>query len=99
MVKIDTALFAPPLNNSICLKFSATIPQLTGLILLVLVLFAFPVKTIADDESIDGLGDLTGGTFLSQAYGVSSDGNVVVGVSYSGSGFEAFRWTQTVLKY
>ncbi len=40
-----------------------------------------------------GLGDLAGGSFSSQALGVSSDGTFVVGLSQSGSGLEAFRWT------
>ncbi|MCA1958668.1 MAG: hypothetical protein LDL14_09095, partial [Nitrospira sp.] len=40
------------------------------------------------------LGDLPGGSFSSMALGVSADGSVVVGVSRSGSGDEAFRWTE-----
>ncbi|MGD9648025.1 MAG: hypothetical protein AB7U73_20095 [Pirellulales bacterium] len=46
--------------------------------------------------SFTPLGDLPGGTFLSQAGGVSADGSVAVGVSswsLSGSGLQAFRWT------
>jgi probable HAF family extracellular repeat protein len=39
------------------------------------------------------LGDLPGGGFLSAATGASADGSVVVGVSQSASGDEAFRWT------
>ncbi len=46
------------------------------------------------DVSFQGLGDLPGGTYGSWAYGVSADGSVVVGVSRSGNGTEAFRWTQ-----
>lgn len=38
-------------------------------------------------------GDLSGGGFHSQAFGVSADGSVVVGVSESASGGQAFRWT------
>jgi probable HAF family extracellular repeat protein len=41
-----------------------------------------------------GLGDLPGGGFSSFAYGVSSDGSIVVGQGLSASGAEAFRWTQ-----
>ena len=37
--------------------------------------------------------DLTGGTFSSSAFGVSGDGSTIVGISKSGSGNEAFRWT------
>jgi probable HAF family extracellular repeat protein len=41
-----------------------------------------------------GLGDLPGSFFSSRAYSLSADGSVVVGESESGSGTEAFRWTQ-----
>ncbi len=41
-----------------------------------------------------GLGDLAGGIFLSRAYAASNDGSVVVGFGTSGSGYEAFRWTE-----
>jgi probable HAF family extracellular repeat protein len=41
-----------------------------------------------------GLGDLPGGSFQSDARGVSADGSVVVGYGNSGTGFQAFRWTQ-----
>ncbi len=40
-----------------------------------------------------GLGDLPGGNFNSQAYGVSADGSTVVGRNAFASGMEAFRWT------
>jgi probable HAF family extracellular repeat protein len=40
-----------------------------------------------------GLGDLPGGSFSSQALGVSADGSVVIGAGSSASGTEAFRWT------
>ena len=46
-----------------------------------------------------GLGDLPGGQVWSSAWGTSSDGTVVVGVSQSafntGVGYEAFRWTDS----
>lgn len=42
-----------------------------------------------------GLGDLSGGYFNSSAYGVSADGSVVVGLSNSANGDQAFRWTQS----
>jgi len=41
-----------------------------------------------------GLGDLSGGSFFSLAHGVSADGLVVVGISDSALGEQAFRWTQ-----
>ena len=41
------------------------------------------------------LGDLPGGIFMSQAQDISSDGNVIVGKSWSEFGQEAFRWSNT----
>jgi probable HAF family extracellular repeat protein len=46
-----------------------------------------------DPPSFTGVGDLTGGTVLSAAYGVSGDGSVVCGYSNSTTGDQAFRWT------
>ncbi len=43
--------------------------------------------------TFEGLGDLAGGGIESKAWGVSADGSVVVGVSWSDLGMEAFRWT------
>jgi probable HAF family extracellular repeat protein len=43
-----------------------------------------------------GVGDLPGGGFFSEAYGVSADGRVVVGRSAAADGlfpYRAFRWT------
>jgi probable HAF family extracellular repeat protein len=40
------------------------------------------------------LGDLPGGSFDSDAWGISADGSVVVGSSQSANGREAFLWTQ-----
>jgi probable HAF family extracellular repeat protein len=48
---------------------------------------------MAQSASFQGLGDVSGGAFFSQAAGVSADGNVVVGSSTAGTGTEAFRWT------
>jgi len=45
--------------------------------------------------SFRGLSDLPGGSFLSVAMGVSSNGQVVVGYSSSANGTEAVRWTPT----
>ena len=46
-------------------------------------------------DGMVGLGDLPGGEFRSEAHGVSYDGSVIVGSSYSTAGRrEAFRWTQ-----
>lgn len=44
--------------------------------------------------NIVGIGDLPGGVFDSIAYGVSKDGNVVVGVGKTTVGSVAFRFTQ-----
>ena len=49
--------------------------------------------SLADPPFFMGLGDLPGGTFESSAYDISGDGLVVVGMSQSGSGPQAFRWT------
>ena len=45
-------------------------------------------------DAFTPLGDLAGGSFSSEAYGINADGTVVVGRGASASGFEAFRWTQ-----
>jgi probable HAF family extracellular repeat protein len=45
--------------------------------------------------SFQGLGDLSGGSFISSASGVSADGSVVVGYGYTASGQQAFRWAST----
>jgi MYXO-CTERM domain-containing protein len=52
---------------------------------------------LAGTPSFQGLGDLTGGSYYSEAYRVSADGRVVVGMSQSGSGQEAFRWENGVM--
>jgi probable HAF family extracellular repeat protein len=44
--------------------------------------------------SFQGLGDLPGGSFRSDAFSVSGDGSTVVGTSDIGGNNEAFRWTQ-----
>jgi probable HAF family extracellular repeat protein len=47
----------------------------------------------SDPPSFTGVGDLSGGTVLSAAQGVSGDGSVVCGYSNSATGDAAFRWT------
>ena len=44
-------------------------------------------------QQFEGLGDLPGGSAYSAATGVSGNGSVVVGISESASGTEAFSWT------
>jgi probable HAF family extracellular repeat protein len=63
------------------------------LVLAMVVLFFGSVpSSFGTTASFQGLGDLPGSIFGSYAYGVSADGSVVVGDSYSASGREAFRW-------
>jgi probable HAF family extracellular repeat protein len=46
------------------------------------------------DAGYQLLGDLPGGSIGGIAKGISPDGSVIVGWSYSAAGTEAFRWTQ-----
>lgn len=48
---------------------------------------------LAGAGSFIPLGNLPGGSINSSASGISADGSVVVGVSGSDSGYQAFRWT------
>ncbi|MFQ5502461.1 MAG: hypothetical protein ACE5EQ_09205, partial [Phycisphaerae bacterium] len=47
--------------------------------------------------SFQGLGDLPGGFFDSQAIAISGNGQAVVGVSNSTSGNQAFRWVDGIM--
>jgi probable HAF family extracellular repeat protein len=54
------------------------------------------VRWVADGAggfTVEGLGDLPGGNFLSGARAVSADGTVILGYSESDLGQEAFLWT------
>ena len=56
------------------------------------------VRWVADGSggfTVQALGDLPGGNVMSRASAVSADGTVIVGVSESDLGPEAFRWTAT----
>ncbi len=61
--------------------------------------YEYPVSVDAEafvwnpEQGIMGLGDLSGGSIFSAAYGVSADGSTVVGQSSSANGTEAFVWT------
>jgi hypothetical protein len=55
-------------------------------ILFISALLCFTDISSAATCRFQGLGDLAGGDFFSKAYGVSADGSVVVGESYSASG-------------
>jgi probable HAF family extracellular repeat protein len=48
-------------------------------------------------DDLTGLGDLPGGIFGSVATGISADGRVVVGLSFSDNGREAYRWENGVM--
>ncbi len=74
-------------------KSAPSIVSLLGIRGATTVLLAACVVSHAQAASLTALGDLPGGEFLSDAQGVSGDGSVVVGFSYSASGVEAFRWT------
>jgi len=50
------------------------------------------LTALGAEASFQGLGDLYGGSFHSEAMEVSADGLVAVGISISESGYEAFRW-------
>ena len=60
---------------------------------LILFLFSLLLNAVLQAQSFQGLGDLAGGSFRSEAHGISGDGTVVVGASGSGNGLEAFRWS------
>jgi len=74
-------------------KFALTIGG--GAVALGVLLFFFTKSPSGPLAVFRGLGDLPGGEFASFASGLSADGTVVVGVSTSGNGEEAFRWTLT----
>ena len=67
------------------------------LVLPALILLSVPVAQ-SQQASFEGLGDLSGGSFFSSAWGVSGDGTVVVGQSVSEDGAEAFRWEGGVME-
>ncbi len=67
-------------------------------ILAAILLYIYPIPvSCAAAASFQGLGDLLGNEFESDAYGISSDGHVVVGASKSleSDPTEAFICTQT----
>jgi probable HAF family extracellular repeat protein len=66
---------------------------LTSTPVVVLAILSLTTPGLAQAASFTPLGDLAGGSFQSQAIGVSADGSVVVGFGNSDSGQEAFRWT------
>jgi probable HAF family extracellular repeat protein len=46
-------------------------------------------------NGMEGIGDLSGGVFESQANSTNSDGSIIVGWGSSSLGSEAFRWTES----
>lgn len=63
------------------------------IVVFAIVLCRFASTSFATTASFQGLGDLPGSIFTSEARGVSADGSTVVGYGSSASGTEAFRWT------
>jgi probable HAF family extracellular repeat protein len=64
-----------------------------GLLVVIIVLSFRWGAGPAQAQSFEGLGDLPGSVFYSDPTGLSADGLVIVGVSESANGSEAFRWT------
>lgn len=62
-------------------------------VLLTALLLTTVLNRDAVGASFQGLGDLPGGSFSSEALGISANGMTIVGRSTSASGTEAFRWT------
>jgi probable HAF family extracellular repeat protein len=72
--------------------------SLLGMLVVVPGLLVFVMLGPAAAASFQGLGFLPGGYRLySIAYDVSADGSVVVGLSRSANGIEAFRWENGVM--
>ncbi|HUW18384.1 MAG TPA: hypothetical protein VMW16_03705 [Sedimentisphaerales bacterium] len=65
----------------------------TRLVLLGIVFVSFTCFSRSDAASFQGLGYVPGWDWVSQAYAVSADGSVVVGISRSHFLTVAFRWT------
>ncbi|MCP4611921.1 MAG: hypothetical protein GY845_24735 [Planctomycetes bacterium] len=64
-----------------------------GFIFASFVLTFFTPTSLWSQSTFRGLGDLPGGNFYSEAWGVSADGSIVIGLSESSSGTEAFQCT------
>jgi probable HAF family extracellular repeat protein len=59
-------------------------------------LLLYNLSNLQADSTMEGVGDLPGGTFLSPAYALSGDGTTVVGTSNTlFVEAEAYRWTQS----
>lgn len=67
------------------------VPSVLMQVLTVLIVLA--TAPVLHAQSFQGLGDLSGGIYASNATGVSADGAVVVGYSSTSAGSVAFRWT------
>ena len=65
--------------------------------ILILICGATALAGPVAEPSFQGLGDLPGGEFQSEAFGVSGDGTIVVGDSIfdEPSRSQAFRWTMS----
>lgn len=70
------------------MQFSCKISFLS---LLTISIGFIPAKIVSANH-FQGLGDLPGGSFYSEALGISADGSTVVGTSHSANGMTAFIW-------
>lgn len=68
--------------------------NVVGLAMILTAGLSLSVEADGAVASFQGLGDLPGGAFYSDAKAVSADGSVVVGSSKSAAGTEAFYWTK-----
>ena len=59
------------------------------------ILISIATSSLLYSASMEGLGDLSGGAFSSNALGISNDGSVVVGFGTTTNPSEAFRWTDS----
>jgi probable HAF family extracellular repeat protein len=88
-IKLPNHSFSNTQQNS---RFPAGI-RLKPLLIALISILPFTNTASHAAGSFEGLGDLASGGFHSQALGVNADGSVVVGLSESANGTEAFRWT------
>lgn len=83
-------------TNSISKKWQSTSigTVLSGAMTACLFLGLSASSANAQSAEFLALGDLSGGGFFTQSFGISADGTAVVGGGSSSNGDEAFRWTQ-----
>jgi hypothetical protein len=64
-------------------------------ITLVLICFLSFVEGFSQNSSFTALGDLSGGTFSSEAMSVSADGLIIAGSGTTSNGSQAYIWTES----